>query len=82
MIGEIFLSIYVDNMKLVYLSVRSSSWRGWDWVKESDGGNRYFSLLQVLEKIKIWCKIQVMIYPLEFLPIDNTYNSQTLHKYL
>ena len=56
---------YYDREKIVAnfacyhgtrLMVRSSNMRGWDKIK---GG-----IIILLQKMKIWCKIQVIIYPL------------------
>ena len=41
------LSIKVANMDIIYWSVCLSSRRGGDKVEGVNGGNRYFSLLQV-----------------------------------
>ena len=58
----IFLSIYLANM---FIGQFVHPVKG-DRVKGVEGGNRYLSLLQIslLENMKIWCKIQVIIYPL------------------
>ncbi len=62
--GEKLLSIQVANMKLVYLSVRSSIRRG---CKGDEKGESLFqpaAYFFLIENMKIWCKIQVIIYPL------------------
>ena len=53
--------------------IRSSSRRGEDRVK-LEGGKQYLAVacLTLLENMKIWCEIQVMIYPLDY-PITKTY---------
>ena len=56
---EIFSSIYVANVHIIYLSVRSSSRRAREGVNERD---RYLATSStVLEYMIIWCKIQVII---------------------
>ena len=66
MTGEKLSSIQLANMELVHWSVRSSNRRG-GRQRGWKGGNRYFSPLQVsLYNIKIWCKIQVIIYLSQF----------------
>ena len=63
-------------MKIVYWSVRSFRKSGGDGVKQAEGGSNYFSPLQVslyYKKMKIWCKIHVVIYPL-FMLVYNKVN--------
>ena len=47
------------------LSLRSSGRRVGAEVIGVEGGNRYFSPLRVSLYMKIWCKIQVIIYTLK-----------------
>ena len=59
----------IDNMELIYWSVRSSSRRTGDGIKRIDGGVLLFSqatsitLLKYMKKV--WCNIQVIIYRLQ-----------------
>ena len=45
---------------------------GGDGVKGLERGNRYFAHCDItlLENLKIWCKIQVIIYPLIYPKIN------------
>ena len=57
-------SIQLANIELVYWSIRSSSSRGEDGEKGLELGVRYFSIT-LLENMKIWAKIQVIIHQLQ-----------------
>ena len=69
MMGQFLLT----NMDLIYRSVCSSSRNGGNKVKEVDEGKRYFSQLRILllEFMKIWYNIQVIIYRLRKLFLEN-----------
>ena len=61
--------IHANNPKgwqLVFWSVRTFSRRGGDGVKGMEGGINYLARCKfyLLENMKNWCKIQVLIYPL------------------
>ena len=72
-------------MELVYWSVRSSNRRGGDVVKRVDDDNRFFepaTSFALLENMKIWCYIQVIIYPLHKLKICVNFSFDFFSKYL
>ncbi len=53
--------IQVAITLVIFQSVRSANKREGDGVKRVDGRNKY--VLLFLENIKIWCYIQITIYP-------------------